>query len=340
MALSGIARIDDLMAGVASATAIGTGDPDKETVQIIQSLLTGQGQKGLPNLLSTDYGVFGRPTAAAVNNFRTRVGLPAGSQVDAAVFQTLVKTPAPAAIISRGYLTLLLDFNYSGLAKILSVVAQMEGAGKFGALNLNTDKAGLSFGLIQWAQKPGRLGEILNAFFVASAADFVRIFGDGDANLAAGLIAHTKQLDGGVDHATGRTTNLAFDLVNEPWAGRFRAAAGWVPFQRVQVQTALSDFQSSLAMIQQYAPQLNSERAVGFMLDLANQCGNSGARGIYRSVWKDGMSVSDLLRGMANESVERVSDSWKAGTLARREHFLTTAFLSDDLFVDSASASG
>ncbi len=337
MALCGIARIDDLMAGAASATSIGAGDPDKESVQVIQSLLTGQGEKNLPNLLGTEYGEFGSLTAAAVNSFRTRQRLPAGSQVDGQTLQRMVKAPAPAAILSRGYLTLALDFEYSGLAKILSVVAQMEGAGKFGALNLNTDKAGLSFGLIQWAQKPGRLAEIVNAFFAASAADFVRIFGGGDANLAAGLVAHTKQVDGGADHATGVTTDSNFDLVNEPWVGRFRAAAMWVPFQRVQVQTALSDFQSSLAMIQQYAPQLNSERAVGFMLDLANQCGNSGARGIYRSVWKDGTSASDLLRGMAAESVQRVSDSWKAGTQARREHFLTTSFLSDDLFTGTAS---
>jgi len=334
VALCGISRIDDLMAGVAAAAGIGAGDPDREAVQVVQSLLTGQGEKGLPSLLSADYGLFGGVTAAGVNSFRARVGLPAGSQIDSKVFQSLVKTPAPAAIISRGYLTLALDFEYDGLAKILSVVAQMEGAGKFGALNLNTDKAGLSFGLIQWAQKPGRLAEILNAFFAASAADFVRILGGGDANLAAGLIAHTKRMDGGVDHATGRTMNSDFDLANEPWVGRFRAAALWIPFQKVQVQTALSDFRSSLAMIRRYAPQLNSERAVGFMLDLANQCGNSGARAIYRSVWKDGMSIGDLLRGMANESVERVADAWKAGTLARREHFLITAFLSDDLFTD------
>jgi len=338
MALCGIARIDDLMAGVASTPGIGAGDPDKASVQVIQSLLTGQGGKGLPNLFSADYGLFRGVTAAAVNTFRRRAGLPAGVHVDAAMLQSLVKTPAPSAIVSRGYLTLALDFEYTGLAKILSVVAQMEAEGTFGAMNLNRDHAGLSFGLIQWAQKPGRLAEILNAFFAASAADFVRLFGGGDANLAAGLIAHTKQVDGGVDHGTGVALDSNFDLVTEPWVGRFRAAAMWIPFQRVQVQTALSDFQSSLAMIRQYAPQLNTERAVGFMLDLANQCGNSGARGIYRSVWKNGMAVSDLLRGMAAESVQRVSDSWKAGTQSRREHFLTTAFLSDDLFKDTTNA--
>ncbi|MGC1373619.1 MAG: hypothetical protein WA824_15895 [Candidatus Sulfotelmatobacter sp.] len=147
-------------------------------------------------------------------------------------------------------------------------------------------------------------------------------------------------MSGGVDPATGLTTDLNFDLVNEPWVGRFRTAALWVLFQKVQVQTAISDFQSSLAMIQQYAPQLKTERAVGFALDLANQFGDGGARSIYRSAWRAGMSVRDLLQQMANESVERIPDPWKAATQIRRDLFLTTSFLSDNAFSDNAFENG
>jgi len=337
MALCGISRIDDLNAGAAAANPIGAGDSDNESVGVIQNLLTGQGLKGLPNLLSANFGTFGPLTSAAVQSFRTQQSLLAGDQVDAQTLQALVQTPAPTPIASRGYLTLSLNFDYGGLAKILSVVAQMEGAGKFGALNLNTDNAGLSFGLIQWAQKPGRLTEILNAFSAASEADFVQILGGGDANVANGLIAHTRQAGGGVDHTTGQTTDAAFDLVDDPWVSRFRAAALWVPFQQVQVQTALNDFRGSLTQVQQYAPQLNSERAVGFMLDLANQFGNGGARSIYQAVWRDGMAIGDALQAMADESVRRIQDPWKAGTQARRQHFLTTGFLSDDAFSNSVA---
>jgi hypothetical protein len=46
------------------------------------------------------------------------------------------------------------------------------------------------------------------------------------------------------------------------------------------------------------------------------------------------MPISDLLQAMANESVERIQDAWKAGTQARRQHYLTTDFLSDNLFND------
>ena len=335
MAPCGIPRIDDLNSAAASATAIATGDSDSEAVGVAQQLLAGQGQPGLPNLLSPDYGVFGPRTTAAVEAFRAQQGLPAGNDIDTPCVQSLVQAPASSPIASRGYMTMVLDFPYTGLAKILSVVAQMEGAGKFSALNLNTDKAGLSFGLIQWAQKPGRLTEILQAFQSESAADFSRIFGDGDANLAAALIAHTEKPQGGVDPATGLTTDQDFDLINEPWVSRFRQAALFKAFQQAQVRTALKDFSQSSNLIQQYAPQLTSERAMGFMIDVANQFGNGGARSIFQAVAQAGMSVGDLLQAVADESVARIQDPWKAATQVRRQHFLATTFLSDDPFVNA-----
>lgn len=339
MARCGIDRIDALHAGSPLAVAIRVGDGDREAVEVLQGLLTGQGESGLPNLLSADCGVFGPLTSSAVERFRARNGLAAGTEVDCATLQALVRVPAMVPTASRGYLTLVLDFNYGGLAKILSVVTQMEGAGKFAAMNLNTDGAGLSYGLIQWAQKPGRLAEIVNAFCEADAGQFVRIFGEGDAGLAQGLIAHLRKSCGGVDETSGRTSRAKFDLVNEPWVRRFQAAALFVPFQRVQVQAALKDFKNSLAKVRQYAPQLSSERAAGFVLDLANQFGDGGARNIYRDAWREGISVNELLEAMARQSVERVEARWKAATEARRQHFLATDFLSDSKLEDLAAES-
>jgi hypothetical protein len=203
-------------------------------------------------------------------------------------------------------------------------------------VNLNTDKAGMSFGLIQWAQKPGRLAEVLEAFANASAADFANIFG-GDA-VSAKMVAHTQLTNGGIDPATGITTDPEFDLVKEPWVSRFRIAALFKPFQQAQVRTALKDFSASQSRIKQYAPQLTTERGIGFMLDLANQFGDGGARKIYQAVARDGMAIGDLLEAMADESVSRMQDPMKAGTQARRQHFLATAFLSDGPFDDAAGA--
>ena len=56
MARCGIDRIDNLCAGTASAAPIAPGDPDKESVGVIQDFLTAHGQRGLPNLVGPGYG--------------------------------------------------------------------------------------------------------------------------------------------------------------------------------------------------------------------------------------------------------------------------------------------
>lgn len=78
---------------------------------------------------------------------------------------------------------------------------------------------------------------------------------------------------------------------------------------------------------------------MGFMLDLSNQFGDGGARKIFQAVVEDGMAVGDLLQAMADESVARIQDPFKAGTQARRQHFITTTFLSDGPFAISDSES-
>lgn len=339
MAVCGISRIDDLNRGGAGVVPIGPEEADRDSVGVVQQMLAGMGLRGLPNLLSPDYGMFGPRTMAAVQTFRLQQGLPAACTVDGQCLKALLQASAPEPVASRGYITLVLDFPYSGLVKILSVVAQMEGAGKFGAMNLNTDKAGLSFGLIQWAQKPGRLAEILRAFALADPVAFAGFFTGGDANMAAEFVAHIKLRAGGVDPESGETTNPAFDLVREPWVSRFQQAALFKPYQQVQVKTALEDFAGSLQKIRSYAPQLTSERALGFMIDLANQFGDAGALSVYQSVAQQGVPVEELLQAVAEESVARMPDQFKAGTQARRQHFLATEFLSDAGFENTVAKS-
>jgi len=339
MAQCGIPRIDGLISGAANVAAIAPGDADEAAVAAVQDLLTGLGQKpAMPGLLSADYGIFGSRTAAAVRAFRKQLNLPAQDNVDSQTLLGLVRAPATTPIASRAYLSLVLDFPFTGLVKVLSVTAQMEGAGKFGALNLNSDGAGLSFGLIQWAQKPGRLADILGEFFAASEDDFARILGAGDPALAAKLLAHAKKPNGGVDPATGRTVDPAFDLVAEPWVGRFAQAALNRDLQQAQVRSGLRTFTKSLAAMKRYAPQLQSERAVAFMLDLANQFGDGGARSVYQAALRPDFPLGELLHAIAAESVERMPDRFKAGTQARRTQFLTTSFLSDVPFEPPAAA--
>jgi N-acetyl-anhydromuramyl-L-alanine amidase AmpD/peptidoglycan hydrolase-like protein with peptidoglycan-binding domain len=333
----GIPRIDQLFAA-SGGTPITASEADARAIGAVQDLLTGHGFTGLPTVLSTAYGVFGQKTQATIEAFRQQQKIPPGPTVDAATLQKMVATPAADPRASAAYTALVLGFEQTGMQRILGLVSQMEGAGKFAALNRNTDRAGLSFGLIQWAQKPGRLAEILSAMFDADRDQFISIFG-GAAEVAAALIAHCRKPSGGVNPKTGETINPSFDLVAEPWVSRFRQAALNVRFQQVQVQLALAAFEASHKAIQQFAPDLKSERSIGFMIDVANQFGDGGAAKLYETVHTAGMDEKGILEAIADATVERVEDAFKTGVRGRRDHFLQTPLLSDEPFVtDEARA--
>jgi peptidoglycan hydrolase-like protein with peptidoglycan-binding domain len=343
MAACGIPSIDTLFSGGAG-TPLATGAPDRDAVGLLQELLAGHGFPGMPELSHASRGVFGPATTRAVRGFQQRAGLPlvppddvATGTVDGATLRALVDTPAESPTACRGYLTLALDFPFTGMLRVMSLTTQFEGSGKFTAQNRNTDGAGLSFGLIQWAQKPQRLNELLRAFRSAQPALFVGIFGDGSADRADRLVAHTARPRGGTDDA-GRTTDPAFDLVREPWTSRFREAGLHRELQRVQVAAALRAFETSLAAIRSFAPRVRSERGVAFLLDVANQHGDGGARSIFRAVDRPGLTEPELLRAMEEESVRRVAARFgansdhTASTRNRRRAFRTTPFLSDGPF--------
>jgi peptidoglycan hydrolase-like protein with peptidoglycan-binding domain len=332
----GIQRIDGLFLGAASVAPLGPTETDElAAIGAVQDLLTGHGYSGLPALLSTSYGIFGAKTTQALSAFQASQKLPATGVADSASVQKLVTVPASDPRACQVYLSLVLGFRCTGMQRILCLVAQMEGVGKFSALNRNTDRAGLSFGLIQWAQRPGRLTDILLAMSQADRDQFVQIFGAGDASVAESLIAHCRKPSGGVDPATGAATSGAFDLIADPWISRFRQAALVFQFQQAQVQTALAAFNSSYERLRGFASDLVSERSAGFMIDVANQFGAGGAEKLYNSVHQEKMSEMDVLTEIADATVAKVDDPLKPGVRARRDHFLETHLLSDQPFSPS-----
>jgi peptidoglycan hydrolase-like protein with peptidoglycan-binding domain len=290
-------------------------------------------------LLSATHGTFGPLTTQRVREFQAAARLPQTGVVDAATLKKLVTTPATAPRVSQAYVTLVLDFAFAGTTRVATITMQYEGGGKFSAVNRNTDKAGLSFGLIQWAQKPGRLNELLRAFRQAAPANFVQVFGAGDTALADGLIAHTARPRGGTNNL-GQSTNPRYDLVSATWIERFTAAALDPALQRAQVTCAMDAFNRSLAAIRAYAPALKSEREVAFMLDLANQHGDGGARDIFRTVAPASTGPA-LLVAIEEESVRRIGRQFGEGSneavagRARREAFRTSVLLSDAAFSEA-----
>ena len=332
MAASGIQSIDSLLDG-SSSTSIATND--HEAVGATQALLIGHGHHELPKVLAASYGTFGPQTTAALRDFQAANGVvPVSAAIDAQTLQALVSVAAVTPLVSRAYATLVLDVAYTGLLPVATVTMQFEGGGFFGAANLNTDKAGLSFGLIQWAQKPRRLHELLQAFQQADGDRFTAVFGDGDASLTADLLAHTARQGGGVD-AAGHTTDARFDLVSEPWRSRFQSAGRDVVFQRAQLASAVTAVTTSADQIRATMPLIQSERGLTFMLDVANQFGDAGAHSIAAAVTQPGMTEAGLLQAAQGESVRRVEHQFGVGsneaksTLNRREAIRTTPRLSD-----------
>ena len=189
-------------------------------------------------------------------------------------------------------------------------------------------------GIIQWAQRPGRLAEIVAAFQACDSAQFAQVFGAGDAALAERLIDHLRSSGGGVD-PTGCTTDPEFDLIQEPWIGRFRQAAVVQVFQKAQVETALAAFARSREALERNVPEAVTERGVAFFLDVANQFGDGGLAQLAQAARRSGQSEQDLMEAVADETVARMPDNFKMGVRARRDTFLHSPLFSDKPFAEA-----
>ncbi len=333
MAATSIAQIDDLFSGRGAATPLSAINATADAVGVIQDCLIGHGYKGIPGILGTARGTFGPRTSASLSDFQRTHGLADSGSVDAATLRAFVQSDWVVPFACAAYVALVLDLDCGGVTRLVSLTSQFEGAGRFAAINRNTDHAGLSFGLIQWAQKPGRLHELLLAFRARQPALFVDVFGGGDRAVADGLIEHTAKPSGGVD-ANGNTTDPRFDLVGDVWVQRFTDAGRRKELQRVQIDVASADFGKSLAKLHAFAPAIRSERGIAFMLDLANQHGDAGAQDILRKVTQPGITEKALLQAIEEESVSRVRRQFGEGdnvvsTRNRRQAFRTSPLFSD-----------
>jgi len=319
-------------------TAPSIAPTDRESVAAVQALLLGHGFNTMPTVLSRDCGVYGPQTIAAVQSFQSDQDLGATGTIDRVTLRALAKVPAKTPVVSSAYAAFVLEISATGLLRPATITMMLEGGGRFAAANWNTDRAGLSFGLIQWAQRPGRLHELLAAFQLADAGRFVRILGGGDSQQAQGLLLHTGSMNGGVDRVTGQTRDTRYDLIAEPWRSRFLEAGRDPIFQRVQIATALAAFTVSAKNIRQNMPLVVSERALAFMLDVANQFGDAGARSLVSTVMntlKAGATEADFLSAVGGETVARIARQFGSAskevrsTSNRREIMRTTPWLSE-----------
>ena len=152
--------------------------------------------------------------------------------------------------------------------RVIARVSKHEG--KHDSLNLNLDGAGLSFGIIQWAQIVGNLGKLLTAMQQADPATFAATFGP-----------HWQQLLA-VTNASSRSARMVpvggVVLWGEPWVGRFRQAGNTPVFVRVQNQVAAKGHHWLGAVQAARILGFATERSLALMYDTSVQQGPSFAQ--------------------------------------------------------------
>lgn len=133
--------------------------------------------------------------------------------------------------------------------------------GSYGSLNLNQDGAGLSFGILQWSQRTGGLGELLVALCASDPIQFAETF----RSAWECLIDRTQA--GSLEPVAGVV------LWEEPWVGRFRTAGRVPAWQAVQDRMARSGVYMRAALEAARTLQVPTQRAVTMAYDTAVQQG-------------------------------------------------------------------
>ncbi len=158
--------------------------------------------------------------------------------------------------------------------RVIDRVSKHEG--KHDSLNLNLDGAGLSFGIIQWAQIVGNLGKLLTAMQQADPATFAATFG-----------SHWQQLLVVTNAATREARMVPVGgvvLWKEPWVSRFRQAGRTPVFVQVQNRVAAQGHHWQGAIEAARTLGFATERSVALMYDTSVQQGPDFARKLAQRV--------------------------------------------------------
>jgi len=225
-------------------------------------------------------------------------GAPAIPPMDAAPATDVSFRPRPARSLSGS------GPSDAVITKVIEAVAATESGGRYDAINpdgefkgrfgrdspyYNRAHVGLSFGLIQFTQDGGSLGELLDRMRGADVDSFrdalkLTVLPSGDEaqlDLAADALIATTGAAGprSLDTADGRSARvqpvLGRDLWEDPWIGFFRELGKVEAFNRIQRGLARQRY---LDPIVEYARDLGlmTERGLAMLYDRSVQQGVSG----------------------------------------------------------------
>jgi hypothetical protein len=202
-------------------------------------------------------------------------------------FQSLDESPAAPAQLQAQPLTV------ADKMRIIDHVAPFESGGDYGAMNADGEfegrfgsthpayqryHVGLSYGLIQFTQDSGGLGQLVGMMRDRDPEAFAHIFGPDTGELirvanAAGPASSTSP--------SGRSARVqpvaGADLWREPWVSRFRAAAENDQFKAAQRELAARGYVDPMLKFAGWLG-LDTERALTMVVDRAVQMGVGGAQ--------------------------------------------------------------
>jgi hypothetical protein len=261
-------------------------------VDLVQSRL-----RDLGYLAETEAG-FGPATARAVRRLQEARGLTPDGVVGKRTWSRLF----PPVPFTREYLEGVLYAGrpvFDELDQVVAAVAAGEG-GAFDALQLNGDGAGLSCGILQWAQAPGSLYGLLMVWQRANPAKFIEILGQGDQEEAQNLLEQTR--DGGTELALWR----------DPWPLRFWHAGRDPEFQRGQRNLARRQLADRLQEgYSRYPAEFKpggaiALRALVMMADVGNQAGSGGLRRALSAAASKGLDAEVGFIAALGDYVEEI----------------------------------
>jgi hypothetical protein len=298
----GIQRLDDLYDGVAGASPITVADSG-EVVGVVQELLRNHELRKVPgpkhvtfsawpaDPVAEKFGTFGKYTKRAIAYFQDKNGIAKQDPpiVDTVTLRRLLQALAGTPCVGRAYLARQLNISDAVICRVLALVASWEehaAAGSFCNWKpqdpADKPQTGLSFGILQWTHGSTRLGTLLEDF-KQNAALFTSCFGFSGQD-ATNMVNHAKAGEP-VLKSDGNPVDPAKEIFNfqkqVPWKARFVAAGKSTAFQIKQVERALTDLRAVHTSKKAVWTRITSQRGWGFMLDFANQFGETGANTKY-----------------------------------------------------------
>jgi hypothetical protein len=315
----GVPAIDGLMADDPSVASLKQGDTGTP-VEYLQDLLRGHGYSVLPDPRVPGYGSFGQLTQRSLSGYCQNHGLDANAGVTSAVLRDVITRRAEAATLSPAYLPLVLHQPFTSITRFIWLSSLFETRGEFCTLNLNTDRCGVSFGILQWAQRPGQLHTILEACATQAPGAFSAIMGEME------VLNYTARLNGGLNPA-GWALDPAFELTKDPWKTKLLQLGADPAIQRVQLSVASSSYQTQLDRIEAWPGPAKSDRLQAFLLDLINQFGPGRVASEFEKL--AGSSEAIIMQKLEDTFTALARPEFQAQVRARREFFRTTPLLSD-----------